>query len=570
MIATTSRAISDPPNIILIVTDDQGFGDLGITGNPIIETPHIDALAKGSASMANFYVSPVCSPTRASLMTGRYNYRTRVVDTFQGRSMMDTDEVTFAEVLRDAGYATGIFGKWHLGDSYPLRPSDQGFEESLVHRGGGLSQPSEPIENHGRYTDPILFRNNQKVQASGYCTDVFFEEAMKFIDAARADKRPFLACIAPNAPHGPFHDVPKALYAKYKSKDLSPVLLGHKKDADIVGRVYAMIENIDENVGRLMAHLQSQRILANTLVIFMTDNGPASQRFVGPMRGQKTQVYDGGIRSPLFAHWPARIKPGTTNHTVAAHIDIMPTLLDAASVDLPEGVRVDGRSILPLLEARNIDWPDRTLFIQSHRGDKPVSFHNVAIRSQRWKLIHPSGFGKERMPRGVPVELYDMAGDPMEKNNLAGAHPEIVTGLREAYTRWFDDVSSTRPNNFDPPRIIIGSDEQRTTVLTWQDWRAVQSDGWGRNGRWLLRAQQDAKFDIELRWPTPIAPAIVELRAGESKRTLRIQEATTSAKFAELRIPQGDLELMAIVSQGKEEQGAYHVILHRLENRVSP
>jgi arylsulfatase/arylsulfatase A len=563
MLGPASGATGDPPNIVIILADDLGFGDLGVTGNPLIETPHIDALASGSASMANFYVSPVCSPTRASLMTGRYNYRTRVVDTFKGRSMMDPDEVTLAEVLRDAGYATGIFGKWHLGDAYPLRPSDQGFEESLVHRGGGLVQPSEPIENDGRYTDPILFKNNNQVQAHGYCTDVFFDAAIKFIDAARADSRPFLAYVAPNAPHGPFHDVPETLYAKYKSIDLGPVLFGQAKDADTVARVYAMVENIDENVGRLMDYLRSQDILANTLVVFMTDNGPATRRYVGPMRGQKSEVYDGGIRSPFFAHWPARLKPGAVNHTVAAHIDLMPTLLDAASVDLPQDVKVDGRSILPLLEGRKVDWPDRTVFIQSHRGDEPVPFHNIAVRSQRWKLIHPSGFGTEKMPSGIAVELYDMAVDSMESTNLAAMRPDIVKNLRDAYTTWFEDVSTTRPDNFAPPRIIIGSDQEKTAVLTWQDWRVAQSDGWGRDGKWLLHARQGATYDIELRWPAPIAPSVIELRVGKSKRTLPV-EATASVTFGEFPVPKGDLELM-VTMRGNAKEVAYHVILHRLE-----
>jgi arylsulfatase/arylsulfatase A len=250
---------------------------------------------------------------------------------------------------------------------------------------------------------------------------------------------------------------------------------------------------------------------------------------------------------------------------VAAHIDIMPTRLDAASVDRPPGVRFDGRRILPLLESRKVDWPDRTLFIQSHRGDEPVLFHNVAIRNQRWKLIYPTGFGTEQIPRAVQVGLYDITADPLEMNNLAEAHPEIVKGLGEAYTAWFEDVSSTRPENFDPPRIIIGSDEGTTTVLTRQDWRVSQPDGWGRNGKWLLHAQQDAEYDVELRWPPAIAPSLVEVRAGESTRAMPVNESTTSVTFAKFRIPKGNLELAVTVSRGNTQEGAYHVLLHRLE-----
>nr|MBX2873931.1 sulfatase-like hydrolase/transferase [Saprospiraceae bacterium] len=273
---------TERPNIILIMTDDQGIGDLGVTGNPIIETPNIDAMASRSASLNRFYVSPVCSPTRACLMTGRYNYRTRVVDTWVGRSMMDTEEVTIAELLQDAGYATGIFGKWHLGDCYPMRPGDQGFEESLVHKGGGLAQPSEPYENQRRYTDAILFRNGEQVQTKGYCTDVYFDGALDFIESAVANDKPFFSYIAMNAPHGPYHDVPTDLKAKYKEKDILSISIGetNEKLLDNVAGVLAMIENVDQNMGKLFSQLDEWGLTENTLVIFMVDNGPNSRRYV--------------------------------------------------------------------------------------------------------------------------------------------------------------------------------------------------------------------------------------------------------------------------------------------------
>ncbi|MCB0855753.1 MAG: sulfatase-like hydrolase/transferase, partial [Bacteroidetes bacterium] len=211
---------SSPPNIILVITDDQGIGDLSIHGNPVIHTPNIDSMAARSASLTRFYVSPVCAPTRASIMTGRYNYRTRVVDTWIGRAMMDTEEVTVAELLKDAGYQTGIFGKWHLGDCYPMRPIDQGFDESLVIKGGGLAQPSEPYANNRQYTDPILFQNGEEMQTKGYCTDVYFDAALNFITQSHQKQKPFFAYIPTNAPHGPFHDVPEELKEKYLNMDL--------------------------------------------------------------------------------------------------------------------------------------------------------------------------------------------------------------------------------------------------------------------------------------------------------------------------------------------------------------
>ena len=551
------------PNLILIMTDDQGYGDLGITGNPVLETPHIDAFARESASMLNFYVSPVCSPTRACLMTGRYNLRTRVLDTFKGRSMMEPGETTVAEVLRAAGYATGIFGKWHLGDEYPMRPNDQGFEEALVLRGGGLAQPSEPLENRRRYTDPVLFHNDQPVQTKGYCTDVYFNAAMEFMREARRAQRPFFAYLAPNAPHGPFHDVPVALYEKYQQKDLGPVLTFGWKNADTLARIFAMEENIDENVGRLMAFLRAQGCADDTLVVYMVDNGPDGRRYVGPMRGMKSEVHDGGIRSPFFARWPARFKAGTRSDRIAAHIDVMPTLLEAAGVPTPEGVRLDGRSLLPLLEGRAATWPDRTLILQAHRGDRPVPTHNIAVRSQRWKLVHPSGFGRETMPAGTPFELYDVPADPGETNNQAATQPEMVRRLSAAYANWFADISATRSDTFAPPRIVIGSDQDPTTMLTWQDWRVDEPTGWGKGGRWLLRAERDATYQVTLRWPEPVQPAQITVHAGRATASLTLEEAADHAELPALRIPRGDFELSVEIRRGAETDQPYQVILER-------
>jgi arylsulfatase A-like enzyme len=545
------------PNIVLIMTDDQGYGDFGITGNPVLETPHLDRLAREGAGMSAFYVSPVCSPTRAALLTGRHNYRTRVVDTFRGRSMMEPDEVTVAEVLREAGYATGIFGKWHLGDNHPLRPSEQGFEESLIHRGGGLGQPSEPFENDRRYTDPILFHNNRQVQAQGYCTDVYFTAALEFIERSTARPRPFFAYIAPNAPHSPYHDVPPALYEKYRRKDLSSVLLGNARDADTVARVFAMVENIDDNIGRLLGELERRGLASNTLVIFLNDNGPNTRRYVGPLRGMKSEVYEGGIRSPLFMRWPARLRPGATSDRIAAHIDVMPTLLEAAGVAAPAGVKLDGRSFLPLLEGRSVPWPDRTLVFQAHRGDTPVPFHNAAIRNQRWKLLHASGSGRETIPPTIAYELYDMSADPGERHNLAAAHPEIVAELRRAYDAWFADVSTTRPDNFSPPRIVLGTPHERETVLTVQDKRTIE------NG-WHLRFAAAGTYDVELRWKEPPGAATVDVRIGSETRRVDVSAGRTIARITGWSLPEGNATLSTDVVKGAKAAEPPHVVLQQL------
>jgi arylsulfatase A-like enzyme len=551
------------PNIILIMTDDQGYGDLGFHGNPVIETPQLDAFARQSAIMTHFYVSPVCSPTRASLLTGRYNYRTRVVDTFKGRSMMETDEVTVAELLRDAGYTTGIFGKWHLGDNYPLRATDQGFEEALTIRGGGLAQLSDPIENQRRYTDPIVFHNNQQVQAKGFCTDVFFDAAIDFIDQAAQAQRPFFAYVAPNAPHAPLHDVPPALYAKYQAKDLSPVLIKGGNSADTVARVYAMVENIDKNVGRLLNHLSARGLLANTVVIFMCDNGPDGARYVGSMRGKKQEVFSGGIRSPFFVHWPARLKAGTVSDHIAAHIDVLPTLLDMAQVAPPPGLKLDGRSLLPLLEGREVEWPDRALVLQAHRGNRPQGLHQMAVVTQRWKLLHPSGFNNESAPRDATYQLYDLTADPLEQNDRLAAEPAVTQNLRAAYATWFADVSTTRSDNFAPPRIWVGTSHQTTTVLTRQDWREDGRKGTGPTGVWLLHGDQPATYSLELRWLAPVGAGLIEVTVNDATRTISVPAATDRVTLDGLQLPAGDFAFSVQHRSGATREDAYQAFLTR-------
>ena len=418
--ARIAFAAQSKPNVVLIMTDDQGYGDLGVHGNPIVKTPHIDAMAGRSAVLKNFYVSPVCTPTRASLMTGRYNYRTRAIDTFRGRAMMDSSEVTVAEILRDADYATGIFGKWHLGDTYPLRAMDQGFEESLVIRGGGIGQPSDPPGGEGKYTDPMLFRNGTAVAMPGYCTDIYFTEGMKWAESAAGKGRPFFMYLPTNAPHGPFDDVPREWLEYYKKQTIAPdrfpATPGHavpkNLNSETLARVYAMISNIDDNVGRLFEWLDRQKLTERTLVIFMTDNGEATAGYNAGLRGHKSDVYEGGVRSPFFAHWPGKLEPGVASDTVAAHIDVLPTILEACGVTLPPGLKLDGRSVWPLLRREPVKMKDRFLFVQSHRGDEPVLYHNFAVRTQRWKLVHNSGFGQERLPdRPIKLELFDMTND---------------------------------------------------------------------------------------------------------------------------------------------------------------
>ena len=314
--ATLDACASLRPNVVVIMTDDQGYGDLGVHGNPKIKTPHLDEFARQSVRLKNFYVSPVCAPTRASLLTGRYNYRTGVVDTYQGRAMMHPDEVTLAEMLAAAGYRTGIFGKWHLGDNAPLRPIDQGFQESLVIKGGGIGQPSDP-PGGSSYFDPILQHNGQAERIKGYCSDIFAEAAIEFM---RQSGRPsVLRLPRVQLPARPARWRPSPSWlptGQWTSRSTNFPSSGNRSPrafaapAETVARVYAMVTNIDTNVGKVLKALEAQRLAGNTIVVFLTDNGPAQVRFNAGLRGWKGSVYDGGIRVPCYIRWPGHFPAG--------------------------------------------------------------------------------------------------------------------------------------------------------------------------------------------------------------------------------------------------------------------
>jgi arylsulfatase/arylsulfatase A len=550
-----------PPNIVLVVSDDQGLGDFGHAGHGVLQTPHLDRLARESPKVARFYVSPVCSPTRASLMTGRSSQRTRVVDTWAGRSMMEPDEVTIAEVLRGAGYGTGIFGKWHLGDCYPLRPMEQGFDEVLVHRGGGLAQPSEPPENGRRYTDPILFHNGEQIATEGYCTDVYFDAALGFIDEQLEARRPFFAYVATNAPHDPFHDVPPELYDAYRVQDLEPTLRGKSDQVDREARICAMVENIDQNVGRLLEHLEARGVTDDTIVVFLNDNGPLWGRFSAGLRGHKTGVHEGGIRAPLFVRWPGVLGPDTTVEPLAAHIDVMPTLLDAAGVAPPEGLTLDGRSLLGLLRGERVAWPERSVVMQSHRGHEPSFEHHFALLGERWKLVRASGFGAHEAPVDHPFELYDLTLDPGETRDLAAEQPEVVADLRAEYARWFEDVSTTRPDNFAPPAIVVGHPASPRTVLTRQDWRPTEGEGWGAGGSWRLQALEPVVVEVTLLFLEPQVVDQVVASIGDETFSLSAGDGSARTTVGRLALPPASFDFQVECHRAGERIPVHQVEL---------
>jgi arylsulfatase A-like enzyme len=561
-------AAADPrPNVVLIITDDQGYGDLGIHGNPKIKTPNLDAFTRQSVRLKNFYVSPVCAPTRASLLTGRYNYRTGVVDTYQGRAMLHPDEVTLAEMLVAAGYRTGIFGKWHLGDNAPLRPLEQGFQQSLVLKGGGIGQPSDPPGGSG-YFDPILQRNGRAERVKGYCSDVYTEAVGEFI--RRTDHRPFFAYLAFNCPHEPLL-APEPELATYRAMNLAlkefpqlgqPIPAGFAAPAELVARVYAMVTNIDTNVGKVLKALDDKGLADNTIVIFLTDNGPAGVRFNAGLRGWKGSVYDGGIRVPCYVRWPGHFAARGEVDRIAAHIDLVPTLLDACGVSPPAGVKFDGRSLLPLLTGiQTAGWPDRTLFFQWHRGDQPELGRSFAVRSQSYKLVrHEPLPGPSKMP---PLELYDMERDPLELHNIAKEHPDILFKMYADYKAWFKDVSSTR--GFEPVRIALGSPRENPTILTRQDWRGPHAgDPTNAVGYWEVDVAKSGRFDVTLNVTPRQFPCMAHVAFGSPKGEVALAPGQTECSFEGVELPAGPGRLEAWVAWDKTTAGVLDLTVRRL------
>jgi len=389
------------PNVILILTDDQGYGDLGCHGNPYVETPNLDKLHGESVRFTNFHVDPLCAPTRAALMTGRYSHRVGVWATILGRNLLRRDETTMAGVFADNGYRTGIFGKWHLGDNYPFLPQYRGFQETIIHGGGAISHGSDYWQND--YFDDTYYCNGVPRKFEGYCTDVFFDETIRFMEKNVGDLQPFFIYLPTNAPHIPYY-VPDKYREMYEKKGLSE---------DFV-RFYGMITNIDENVGKLLTRIGELGIENNTIVIFMTDNGNGlivkdekgkyywPDQYNAGMRGSKCSepIYEGGHRVPCFIRWPEKLKGGRDIQTLTAHIDILPTLIGMCGLKEKKKIKFDGMNLFPLLkETDHENWPDREIFIQYHQDDLPRKWDFAAVMTQRWRLINGQ-------------ELYDMEIDP--------------------------------------------------------------------------------------------------------------------------------------------------------------
>jgi arylsulfatase A-like enzyme len=426
-------AANDKPNILFILTDDQGYGDISAHGNPILKTPRLDQLRSESMCFKNFHVSPTCAPTRSALFTGRHEFKNGVTHTVLERERLTLSAITLAQVLRDAGYATGIFGKWHLGDEREYQPDARGFTEVFIHGAGGIGQsyPGSCGDAPGnKYFDPAILHNGKFVKTKGYCTDVFFQQATEWMRTQNKAGKPFFAYIPTNAPHSPYISKPgdAALY-KDKVADKS---LAH---------FYGMIHNIDENIGKLLENLKEWGIERETLVIFMNDNGTAAGAsvFNDGMRGKKGTAWLGGTRASSFWRWPGTLKAGETK-ALAAHIDVFPTLAQIAGITLSTQLQqqIDGRSLMPVLKNPDADWPDRHLITHVGRWPKSADpntskFHNAAIRNTRWSLVSEDGGSEPNW------QLFDLTEDAGQKNDVAAKHPELIRDMGKVFDTWWDE-----------------------------------------------------------------------------------------------------------------------------------
>ncbi len=536
-----SAVAADKPNVVIVITDDQGYGDLSCHGNPVLKTPEIDKLYAESVRLADYHVAPTCSPTRSAFLTGHWTNRTGVWHTIMGRSMLRENEVTMGQVFQDNGYATGMFGKWHLGDNYPYRAEDRGFSEVMRHGGGGVGQTPDYWNN--AYFDGSYWHNGKPERVKGFCTDVFFDYAKSFIKSQKDAGKPFLAYIATNAPHGPMHS-PEEYSEPYKDQNAG------------LANFYGMIANIDDNVGKLRSFLEEHGIAENTIFIFTTDNGTSSGAdvFNASMRGAKGSEYDGGHRVPFFVCWPnGNLPPGRDVEPITAYVDVLPTLIDLCEVRPPSGVKFDGTSIKKLLYEDDSSWPDRILVTDSQRVKDPIKWRQSAVMTSDWRLVN----GKE---------LFAIKRDPSQTKNVATEYPDVVARLTDFYDAWWTELE---PSFADATAIYLGHPADNPTRLTCHDWITTKMTPWNQSqvraamtgeentGFWNVNVVESGKYEVRLRrWPEESDLAIdASLEPGEPVPGVKAYRTTPGKSFepihASIRI--GDVSAKATVVKHSKE-----------------
>lgn len=569
-------ALEARPNVILIVTDDQGYGDMACHGNPWLETPHLDRLHAEGVRLNDYHVDPVCTPTRAALLTGRYCSRVGAWAVTQGRQLLDADEVTLADCFAASGYRTGMFGKWHLGDCWPYAPRFRGFDDVVCHLAGGTDEIGNPVSNDN-FND-VYFRNGEPEKFEGYCTDVFFNEAIRFLregtveGASTPDDRPFFLYLPLNAMHSPHH-VAEEYSAPFAAQ-------GHSEKR---AKFYGMIANFDENLGRLMKALEAAGVGEDTLVVFMGDNGTAQgtgkqsaprkgveEGFSAGMRGVKGSVYEGGHRVACFARWPGELEAGREVQQLTCHRDWFPTFIDLCDLTRPSGVAFDGRSLAPLLRGDSAEWRERTLFVD-RQPDQPrktatpgASPPPYAVMTDRWRLVNG--------------QLFDLGSDPGQQRNVAEQYPEVVARLDADYAAHFDDVY-TEGGPY--KRFRLGADQENPTNFTIRDWHPTAGNViWMPeqlgdntlviNGFWAVNVIRGGRYTVRLsRYPNdapaPMRARQAKLRIGDRVLIQSLDPTAASVTF-ELDLNKGPAILQAWLRDADDgsERGAYFVQVTRL------
>lgn len=504
LVALNGRSdTTDLPNIIIVITDDQGKNDLGCLGNKFIKTPHLDDFYNESVRFTNFHVSTTCAPTRGALMTGRHTNRLNVFHTISGRSLLFEDERLLPQVLAENGYTNGMFGKWHLGDNYPFRPEDRGFHEVVRHGGGGITQGPDYWGND--YFDDTYWHNGQTEKYEGYCTNVFFTEALKFIEDNKDN--PFFCYISTNAPHGPLN-VPKEYLDMYTDVD---------DIEDRFKRFYGMITNIDDNFKVLQEKLDELGLTGNTILVFMTDNGTAGGNRVydAGMRGSKGSEYEGGHRVPFFIRWPeGGLSGGKDINNLVAHYDILPTIVDLLGLDFTPVKPLDGISLKPLLKGKSENWPNRILYMDTQRAQNLVKYRFYSVMDDDWRLVNST-------------ELYNMKNDLAQTDNVIDQYPEVATRLAEGYERWWQSFMDEGVNEryayikvgtpYENPSRISAHD-----MLTgmhggsWHQYGAANASQ--AAGRWKIEFVEDGEYNIILRrFPRESGLGINDTFPGQEK-----------------------------------------------------
>ncbi len=580
------------PNVIIILTDDQGFGDMGCHGNPVAVTPEMDRLHDESVRLHDFHAAPMCTPTRGQMMSGLDAARNGALNVSSGRSLMRAGLKTLPDLFKAAGHRTGLFGKWHLGDNYPYRPQDRGFEESLWFPSSHISSVPDYWLND--YFDDVYCKNGGRVHYTGYCTQVFFREAKNWIRERTEKGEPFFACLPTNAPHAPFY-VPeedrKAIEKKFEEHGDDFGLPENTKNSLI--RFLAMIRNVDTEIGSLRKFLKELGAGRNTILIFTTDNGSTfgPRYFNAGMKGGKVSLWEGGHRVPCFIHWPEGEigKPRDVNGLTEFQ-DLMPTLADWCGLELPE-YELDGVNLAPVLAGREEMDDERMLMINYSRmpnTDYPTPDARSIVRPdesavcwKRWRLLE----GRE---------LYNLDDDPLQDTNIIDKHPDVAEKMRKAHDAWWEKV---RPLANEAQSVIIGSGAENPMMLTACEWQDVFVDQqaqvrWAarKNGYWNLEAERAGTYTFELcRYPKesglklteacpeaaladghlnegnalPIAKARILINRAEQTKNTGPDD--TGAKFtAELEKGKTLLHTWFLDKDSQPVCGAYYVYVERI------